>query len=165
MKFQLTEKIISDLKAQDENQALAFICVAAKLLGPRFDEAKKILKERLETTGEIITPEGIRLFIEQKEGPREIPVGPGRQEAWHRLAGKIVQNETTGALEFSAGALDEIEALECVKISVADTEKALAAKHGLPLSSKKGDSGKARTETLFGDLIERKPTTWLQIVG
>ncbi len=63
------------------------------------------------------------------------------------------------------GALDESEALSCVKVSIADVEKTLAAKHGIPVTSKNKDCGKARTETLLDGLIERKDAKWLMIVG
>lgn len=177
MKMQLTKEEIERLKLEPEDQALARWCVAGKLLSPKFDAAKEILKERLAVITEIVTPEGVRLFLETKPGVREVVK---KQEAWHRLAGHwqeemqesdaerwaagLENTPRQPKLVFVPGELDESQALECVKFSVGEVEKQLAAKHGIPLSSKKGDCGKARAETLLEGCVERSPQSWLMIV-
>ncbi len=163
MKLLLTDSMLAELKAENFDQVLARLCIAGKLLAPIFDDSKVQLKERLAGVPEIVTPDGVRLYLEEKPGIREVV---GKQEAWHRLAGYTKEefNELGESVPvFVPGALDEEDALQCVKISVSDTEKVLAEKLGLPLSSKRGDSGKARAETLFDGLVERRPSVWLMI--
>lgn len=158
--MEITHELLEKLKTEPNDQVLAEWCVAGKLLLPKLEEAKDLMRERLAIIKELVLADGTRLFLQDKAGRREVV---NKQAAWHKLAGKVRLNETTGALEFEPGALDESEALECVTIKIGEVEKILARKHGLPVYHKKGDSGKLRAEELLAGTVEQQPTTWLII--
>ena len=164
MKMTITKEKIEEIKLAQDDQALAAWCVAGKLLGPKFDAAKDLLKERLAGGKEIVIDDGeaagTRLFLAEKPGVRNVT---DKTEAWHRMAGHWQQDENSN-LEFVPGLLEEGEALECVTIRIGELEKVVAAKFSLPLDSKKNECGKSKTAELLEGLVERQPQQWLMIV-
>ena len=157
----MTKESLAALVAEPEEQALARICIARKLLQPRFDEGADAMRALLATKAEVVTPDGTRLFLKDRAGIRGVT---NNKEAFDRLAGRWQQDENSN-LEFVPGLLDQEAVLDCMKFSVPDLEAKTAEVLAIPLDSKKSASAKDKIAETIGEFIVQPTQRVLNIVA
>lgn len=144
----LTQELLKKMKEQPDDQALAQVVVARKLLNSKFESAVNLMKARLEKVKLITLEDGTRIFLEEKLGTREIV---NMEKAWEVLA-DILPADVLYSL---------------ISMGVEPTEKALAKHFGIPHKTEvegKVD-GRQKFVELIGDTVKRKPQQWLQVVA
>jgi len=148
MKMTLTQAALDAVKAQPDAATLVKWGVAKKLLEPKLKKAWELLKEHAEKSGEFTTEDGVKVLLKDWNGAREF-TAEGKPKAWEEIA----------------ESLPEDLAYACMDLSPAAIEKAFAKSLGLPVESKKGDSGEAQFNNRFGTLITRKTGKQLTLVA
>lgn len=144
----LTDDLLTQLKTKDNDQALAEVIVARKLLSSKFNSAAELIKSRLEVVTKIITESGIEMFLIDSQGNRKI-------------------NDTETAWEILAEALPAEYAYQCIGVNIGEVEGVLAKAFKIPKKTTKADKMDAakKFEALLGPLVKRDPTKTLIIKG
>lgn len=146
----ITEDTLTKLREKPDDETLGRICVTAKMLDSRFDDAKELLKERLlaQPGSKIVLADGTQLFLFDALGKRQVTnVG----QAWEKLS----------------EVLDAELAYTCINIALEPAEKAIAKQLNIPHKSEKPGKpcGKRVLEQLIGHLVKRPAQKNLQIVA
>ena len=147
MKMILTKEALDAIEATPNDQLLAEWALGKKLLGSKLEKAWNLMKERLATVKEVTMPDGTKLMLTDWQGAREL-LEEHKPAVWEEICNQ----------------LDEARAYACLDLSIPTLERKFAEQLGLPIESKKGDSGKRQVEERFGAAITRKAGKQLTIV-
>jgi hypothetical protein len=86
MKMELTDEALEAVKAKPDDALLVRWAIMKKHLDPKLKKAGELVKARLASTGELVGPNGERVFLKDKLGPREFKDAEAKATAWEHVA-------------------------------------------------------------------------------
>lgn len=144
MKLKLTDEALAAIKSTPDDAVLGSWVVSQRILNRPMDDAKELAVERIATQGSITSAEGV--VITSKSGPGSYKY-PRPAEFLAALRRHLPTDE---------------EVALAISFSISKARDAIAAKRGIPKTSKVGESGDSIVASELKPLTEQGTRTTLQ---